>query len=138
MRYPARSAARLCVFALFHHVLPRAYTVVLPTVSVSVASAAAADPTAAPVQSRPAAVATADTGLQRNRACDKRCERGPRTLRHAGREHVNRGQRRTGGGKFAAKFTSGKVVTTATSYQSAKRQCDADQDAEERRHLLHR
>lgn len=119
--------AALCVFALFHHVLPRAYTVVLPTVSASVASAAVADPTVVPVQSQPTAVATASatrassgtaraTSVVRATSVASAPPAPSATPAVSTPTAVSAG---LGGGKFAAKFTNGKVITTASSYQSA-------------------
>ncbi len=110
----------LCVFALFHHVLPQAYVVVGPstgarTASVaSIAATPAVDP--APTLGQPIAAALIDGGgaqatviaPQAPTATSTSAPTATATAASAG----------LGGAKFAARFTTGNVIATAATYQS--------------------
>jgi exopolysaccharide biosynthesis protein len=118
----------LCVFALFHHVLPRAYVVVGANTGTRAASAAVitVTPAAEPTPGQPATMAptdgeavpaTASAGVApptsaptaMTTATPKSSPTATATTASAG----------LGGGKFAARFTDGAVIATAASYRSA-------------------
>ena len=105
----------LCVFALFHHVLPRAYVVVGASTNTRLTSVASAvgiedtgaatatllRPTSTPQASSAQVAATAPTATVTRAATATTASAG------------------AVGAQFAAKFTTGQVIRTATTYQSA-------------------
>lgn len=101
--------AGLCVFALFHHVLPRAY-------ATGQTSAAASTPAATSVTTIAFAGGAGgqDISVLTGNAGGAALEAGAgnATLESATATDL-------GGGEFAAKFTDGNVIATATSYVSA-------------------
>lgn len=86
--------AALCVFALFHHVLPRAYASAT-SAAASYSETLATDGAAAPTQTPQAAVASLDHTAAAPAASSD-----------------------LGGGKFADRFTDGAVLTTDNTYVS--------------------
>ena len=103
--------AALCVFALFHHVLPRAYaiaTAAAASYSETLATDGAAA-AAAPTQTPQAAVASLDHTTTAPAA-----EATPAAESGA----VTAASSDLGGGKFADKFTAGAVLTTDNTYVS--------------------
>ncbi len=104
--------AALCVFALFHHVLPRAYAT-----GQTYGSAASAISTPAATSVTTIAFAGSDdsqgiTALIGDAG-------GAATEENAGNVTTGSVATDLGGGKFADKFTDGQVIATATSYMSA-------------------
>lgn len=132
----------LCVFALFHHVLPRVYAVDQSASSrysegANVASAASAvtfavadsgeNTTEAPGSVEPAATATAAPKMVATAtATPKTAATATATPKIAATATAAIKPAATatavssglGGGKFADKFTDGQVITTASTYRS--------------------
>lgn len=99
--------AALCVFALFHHVLPRAYAV---ATSEAAAAAETVVTAAAPTQTPQAAVASLDYTTTAPTA------EASATVESVAAEAAASSD--LGSGKFADKFTDGAVLTTDSTYVS--------------------